>query len=194
MYQDVNDLDSRSRLLIGLGLAAAIAATRGQYFAPLAHHLPDATLAAFFLGGVYLQQRRGFVALCVLTTVLDLIAMTWGGVSSHCFTFAYWLLIPTYGAVWASGRWYAAHHTPTSATLPLLAGAALLGGITAEVISSGGFYVFSGYFDTFSGGELLNRFAEYMPATLWQLLAYVGIGALVHLSLSRVADSHQQRL
>ncbi|WP_201091961.1 hypothetical protein [Thiocystis minor] len=29
--------DSRSRLLIGLGLAALMAATRGQFFAPLVH-------------------------------------------------------------------------------------------------------------------------------------------------------------
>ena len=44
--------DSRSRILIGLALAAPMAATREQRFAPLAHHLPDASLAVFFLAGL----------------------------------------------------------------------------------------------------------------------------------------------
>ncbi len=48
--------DSRSRIPIGLALAALMAGTRGQRFAPLAHHLPDASLAVFFLAGLSLRS------------------------------------------------------------------------------------------------------------------------------------------
>lgn len=180
----MNDItDSRSRLLIGLGLAALMAATRGQFFAPLAHHLPDASLAVFFLGGFYLRQLGGFVALFVLATLIDLTAIGWGGVSGYCLTAAYWMLVPAYGVVWGAGRWYAGRHSATTATLPILAGALLVGGIAAEVLSSGGFYLFSGRFADLSLVELLGLFATYLPATLVQLAAYVGLIALAHLSL-----------
>ncbi len=43
--------DVRSRILTGLALAALLAATRSQAFAPLGQHLPDASLAVFFLAG-----------------------------------------------------------------------------------------------------------------------------------------------
>jgi hypothetical protein len=186
----MNDItDSRSRLLIGLGLAALMAATRGQFFAPLAHHLPDASLAVFFLGGFYLRHLGGFVALFLLATVLDLTAIGWGGVSGYCLTEAYWMLVPAYGVVWGAGRWYAGSHTTTAATLPVLAGALLVGGIAAEVLSSGGFYLLSGRFADLSLTELLGRFATYMPATLMSLVAYVGLVTLAHLTLVGVRSS-----
>ena len=177
--------DSRSRILIGLGLAALMAATRGQQFAPLAHHLPDASLAVFFLAGLYLRSIWSFPALFGLATVIDLTAIGWGGVSGYCLTPAYWMLVPAYGVVWGMGRWSAGRVEMTKDGLPLLVGALLLGGVLSEVFASGGFYLFSGRFADLSALELLGRFATYMPATLLHLMVYVGLAAVVHLTLAR---------
>jgi hypothetical protein len=177
--------DSRARILIGLALAALMAATRGQQFAPLAHHLPDASLAVFFLAGLYLRSTWGFPALFGLATIIDLMAIGWGGVSGYCMTPAYWMLVPAYGLVWGLGRWSAGRIELSKASLPLLFGVLVLGGVLAEVFASGGFYVFSGRFADLSLVELLGRFATYMPATLVHLTGYVGLAALAHLTLVR---------
>lgn len=177
--------DSRSRILIGLALAALMAATRGQQFAPLAHHLPDASLAVFFLAGLYLRSIWGFPALFGLATVIDLTAIGWGGVGGYCMTPAYWMLVPAYGVVWGMGRWSAGRLELAKDSLPLLFGALLVGGVLSEVFASGGFYLLSGRFADLSTLELLGRFATYMPATLLHLMVYVSLAAVVHLTLAR---------
>ena len=177
-------IDARSRLLIGIALAALMAATRGQQLAPLGQHLPDASLAVFFLAGLYLGGLRVFLALFALATVIDLTAIGWGGVSGYCLTPAYWLLVPAYGSVWAAGRWFGRRHQVSGSSLPVLAGVLLVGGIAAEAFASGGFYLFSGRFAEPGLVGLAHSLVDYLPGTLLALFAYVGIAALVHLSLA----------
>jgi hypothetical protein len=175
--------DVRFRLLIGMGLGALMAATRGQQFAPLGQHLPDASLAVFFLAGFYLPRSWGFVALFAFATLIDLTAIGWGGVSGYCLTPAYWLLVPAYGALWAAGCWYAGRHRVSISTLPVLGAALLAGGMAAELFASGGFYLFSGRFADVSLVGFAHSLVDYLPGTLLALLLYVGLAALVHLSL-----------
>lgn len=174
---------TRSRVLIGLALAALMAATRGQQFAPLGQHLPDASLAVFFLAGFYLRSGWGFLGLFAFATLIDLTAIGWGGVSGYCLTPAYWLLVPAYGSVWAAGRWYARRHRDTASTLPVLGVALLAGGLAAELFASGGFYLFSGRFAEISLVGFAHSLVDYLPGTLLALFLYVGLGALVHFSL-----------
>jgi hypothetical protein len=175
--------DTRSRLLIGLALAALMAATRGQQLAPLGQHLPDASLAVFLLAGFYLGSGWGFLALFAFATLIDLTAIGWGGVSGYCLTPAYWLLVPAYGAVWAAGRWYAGRHRDSASTLPMLGGVLLVGGVAAELFASGGFYLFSGRFADLSLIGFGHSLVDYLPGTLLALFAYVGLAVIVHLSL-----------
>lgn len=179
--------DSRFRILLGFALAALMLATRGQQFAPLAHHLPDASLAVFFLAGLYLRSLWTFPALFVLATIIDLTAIGWGGVSSYCMSPAYWLLVPAYGAVWGLGRWAGGHLAMRLADMPGWVGVLLLGGVLAEVFASGGFYLYSGYFTEPSLSELFGRFATYMPATLLHLLAYAAVVLSLQAGWSRFA-------
>jgi hypothetical protein len=175
--------DTRSRLLVGIAIAALMAATRGQQFAPLGQHLPDASLAVFFLAGLYLGRLWVFSALFAFATLIDLTAIGWGGVSGYCLTPAYWLLVPAYGSVWAAGLWYAGRHQGSVATLPVLAGALLVGGVAAEAFASGGFYIFSGRFAELSPVGLGQSLVDYLPGTLLALFFYVGLAALVKISL-----------
>lgn len=182
--------DARSRLLIGIALGALMAATRGQQFAPLGQHLPDASLAVFFLAGFYLGRSWIFGVLVVFASLIDLAAIGWGGVSAFCLSPAYWSLIPAYGSVWAAGRWYAGRHRGSATDLPALAVALLVGGVAAEIFASGGFYLLSGRFPEVSLVGLLHSLVDYLPGTLLALFGYLGLAALVHRSLtpSRSAD------
>ena len=172
-------ISSRNQLFIGLGLAALMALTRSHHFAGL-HHLPEASWAVFFLAGVYLSRAWVFPALCLGAAAVDYVAIAYGGTSGYCVTPAYAMLVPAYGALWLAGRWYAKHHRDAIATLLPLAGSVLVGAVLAELFSSGGFYLFSGYFAAPSLAEFAARVARDFPAYLGALALYVGVAALTH--------------
>lgn len=59
---------------------------------------------------------------------------------------------------------------------------------TPELFASGGFYLFSGRFADVSLVGFGHSLVSYLPGTLVALFAYVGMAAIVHLSLvSRTA-------
>jgi hypothetical protein len=176
-------VNPRQQITIGLILAALMAVTRGQHSA-LATHLPDASLAVFFLAGVYLRPAWAFPALFALGALIDTVAVAWGGVSGFCITPAYALLVPAYGALWVAGRWYAGQHRQAWSTLIPLVAAVLVGATLSEVFSTGGFYLFSGAFSNPSLEGLGMGIVKYLPTTLANLALYLGLAALVHLGLS----------
>ncbi len=142
--------------------------------------LPDASWAIFFLAGIYLRSAWGFVALMVEAFALDVSAITWGGVSGFCFTPAYAFLLPAHAALWLAGRWYAGHHRQAWSTLLPLAGALLGSAVVAEVLASGGFYLFSGRFADTSLAGLSGRLLTYFPSTLGAMVLYLGLAVIIH--------------
>lgn len=181
-------LSGRNQLVIGIALAALMAATRGQHFATL-HSLPGASWAVFFLAAVYLRPAWTFPALFAFVWGLDFaphllsgasLAEILNGGKAFCLTPAYFFLLPAYGALWLAGRWYAAHHRFAWATLVPLAAAVLAGAAACELFSSGGFYFFSGRFAEPTLIEFGARLAKYFPSYLGSLAFYVGIAAAVH--------------
>lgn len=170
----------RSALAIGLSLALLMAATRSHHFAT-ALHLPDASWAVFFLAGFYLRPLWMFPALMALAGVSDYMAIAWFGVSDFCMSPAYGFLLPAYGALWIAGRWYARRHRFALSTLIPLASSVLLGAAVCEIISSGGFYFFSGRFAETSLVEFGVRLAKYFPPSLESLVFWMGIAIVVHI-------------
>ncbi len=170
----------RSALAIGLSLALLMAATRSHHFAT-ALHLPDASWAVFFLAGFYLRPLWMFPALMALAGVSDYMAIAWFGVSDFCMSPAYGFLLPAYGALWIAGRWYARRHRLALSTLIPLATSVLLGAAVCEIISSGGFYFFSGRFAETSLVEFGVRLAKYFPPSLESLVFWMGIAIVVHI-------------
>ena len=181
-------ISARNQVLVGLLLALVMAATRVQYASALGH-LPDASWALFFLAGVYLRPTWAFGALMGEAVLLDFAAVTWGGVSSFCITPAYALLLPAHGVLWFAGRWYAGRHHPTWFGLLHLAASAFVATALAEIIASGGFYLFSGRFADVSLAGLAARLVEYFPTSLAATALYVGLAALTHALF--VAASHR---
>lgn len=172
-------LNQRHQTIIALLLAFSMLATRGHHdFTQL--HLPDASWAIFFLAGLYLRARWHFAAFFLLAAVIDYVAITWGGVSSFCVTGAYLFLIPAYGALWLAGRRYVSRAALSRRDLLPLALHALAGILVCKLISSGGFYFFSGRFMDPTLAGFGARLVTYLPGSLGTQALYLGLAALVH--------------
>jgi hypothetical protein len=175
-------LSTRNQILIGTILVLLMMATRNAHFATL-HNLPGASWAVFFLAGIYLKPRWVFPGLLALTWLLDFASFMWGNSSGFCLTRAYVFLVPAYGVLWGAGRWYARRLRVEWRTLLPLGAAMLAGVVACELLSSGGFYFFSGRFEpTFA--EFGARLVRYFPASLQSLTFYVAIGVAVHTALA----------
>ena len=90
------------------GLAACVAlmiVTRGKHLG-IGFNLPDATLAIFFIAGIYLRRIAYPVLLMAAATLIDYFAVRHGA-SGWCITPAYAFLIPTYLTMWCGGKFFA---------------------------------------------------------------------------------------
>ncbi len=160
-------------------LAAVMLITRthslSQFF-----HLPDTSWASFFVAGYAIRARLSFAALFLLAFAIDLVMIRVFGTPDFCFTIAYWLLVPAYGAMWLAGRW--AHGRLDFAPKSLPAFVALLCGATlaAQLISSGGFYVFGGRFAHPTLAGYWPRLLQYFPMTLAATLGWTSVAVLAY--------------
>ena len=164
---------------IALLLALLMVATRFHHFGS-ATHLPDASLAVFFLGGFYLRRPALFGCYLAEAALIDYLAITLGGVSDWCVTPAYAFLIPTYASLWLGGVWYARRHRMEWRTLAPFFGAVALGASAAFLISNGSFYLLSGYFPEMSWIEYASRVAKYFAPYASAAVAYIVFAAALH--------------
>lgn len=176
------NLTRRLQIAIGLALTLLMLLTRSHHWAGI-HSLPDASWAIFFLLGVYVRALWVVPALIAASVAIDYAAITWGGVSDFCVSPAYWLLIPAYLALFAGGRFYARGHR-LSLRLARLVGVALAVVAVAELLTSGGFYFFSGRFAEPTLAGFVPRFATYFPHMLGTFMLYLGAAAAVHVALA----------
>ncbi len=180
-------LSIRNQVIIGFVLLLMMSATRGQHFSTF-QHLPGASWAVFFLAGFYLRSVWSLPGFLALTWLLDYASFTWGGSSGFCLTRAYVFLLPAYGALWLSGRWYAGQYRFEWRSLMPLMLAVLVGSMVCGLFSSGGFYFFSGRFVDTSFAEFGGRLLKYYPSYLQSLAIYVAIAALVHSAFILIVD------
>lgn len=165
---------------IGLALIALMAVTRGHHFATL-EHLPSASWAVFFLVGVYLRPLWALPLFLLEAFLLDVAAVTWGGVSNFCISPAYPMLVPAYACLWAAGRWFARRASGFNlASLGALVAAVVLGALACQIISSGSFYYLSGRYNAPHLAEFAQRLVTYTPRQLQNMAVYVGIAMLLH--------------
>lgn len=158
-------------------LVLLMAATRSHHFDTL-NHLPDASLAAFLLAGLYLPLLA-FPVLLVVAGLADYFAFNYASVSDWCFSPAYWFLIPTYAVLFYAGRFYAARHSQTWRGLAMFAAIAFVATSAAFVISSGSFFLFSGRFAEMSalqyGASVAKYYLPYLISAFLYLAIAVGV-------------------
>lgn len=176
------NLPTSSQTLIGIALALLMIVTRGDYFLSLSQ-LPDASWAIFFLAGLYLRSVWPLLGFFILSWSLDFIAYRWGGVSDFCITPAYLFLLPAYGSLWLAGHWYASQYQFKWATTISLILSIFVGLSLCELFSSGGFYFFSGRFDSTTLAEYVQRTIQYFPHYAESFLLYTGMAIIIHSAL-----------
>ncbi len=148
----------------------------------LINHIQDASWAVFFLLGFYIRKVIAFPIFWLVAFAVDLIVIESKGGQSYCFTISYPFLIPAYASLWFAGRWFAKHYSENLRGLLYFVGSAVVGIAICDMISSGGFYFFSGRFADVNISEFAGRLATYMPMFMKTTLLYLSIAAVVHLA------------
>jgi hypothetical protein len=160
-------------------LLALMLATRFHHFGS-AISLPDASLAVFFMAGLWFGGLRLFAVLCIEAALIDYVAISQFNVSDYCISPAYVFLIPTYAALFLAGTVAARFKTLQAQDLLLQIG--LLAGATslAFLISNASFYLLSDRFAEISWAQYVERVTQYYLPYLSSTLVYsvVIVGAV----------------
>jgi len=148
-------------VLIALAIAFFMLLTRGSHVLTSVA-LPDASLALFLLGGLYLRHFGWFVVFFVLATFIDFGAAAIDPAQGFCLTNGYWGLIPSYGVMWLGGMWLGKQHNAFNALPYALVSLATT--FIAFVISTQTYYLFSGRFPAKGLLESMKHGWEYLPS------------------------------
>ncbi len=155
-----------------IGLLALMAATRFHHFGgPFS--LPDASLAVFFLAGLWFGGRNLFVLLLVGAGLIDYLAISQFGVSDYCISVAYPFLVPSYFAMWLAGKLCAPYQIVKVTEMAKQLGLLIVATTTAFLISNGSFYLLSGRVTESTWSVYLEQFASYFPSYIFSTIAYV---------------------
>lgn len=168
----VKALPSGKHLAIATIIAFFMLLTRGSHVLTSVS-LPDASLALFLFGGLYLKRAGWFALFFILAAVIDFGAAALDPAQGFCLTDGYWGLIPAYGAMWLGGRWLA-NRQDAYAPLPY-ASTAVITTIAAFVISTQSYYLFSGRFPDAGLVESMQHGWEYLPSWLGFSVMYFAI-------------------
>lgn len=157
-------------------LLVLMAVTRIGHFGS-AVSLPDASLAVFLLGGLWLAGWGYFTAFMGLAFAVDFGLAKSATAAGWCLTPAYWGLLPTYALLWQAGRWL--RHWPELPPVRFAAVSALAVTL-AFVISNATFWAFSGLFPDINAHEYARRVTDYFPPYLGSAALYLVIGWVAH--------------
>jgi hypothetical protein len=163
------------KLKLFLGLVVLMILTRYSHLRPLG--LPGATLAIFFIAGIYLRNLVYPALLIGCAGLIDYFSVQGG--PAWCITPAYGFLIPTYLALWFGGRRF---HTLEITHWRQAASMAFTLAICASLaflISNGSFYALSGHeaYENMIFMEYAQRQIPRFPGYLMKPFLYVGMGS-----------------
>jgi hypothetical protein len=155
-----------------VSLAIVMFLTRGSHITTL-YALPDASLALFLIGGIYLRQVKFFIALFLVGLFIDFGAAALDPKLGFCLTKGYWGLIPTYAVLWVCGFDLNQRERlqKLSVFIPIVSIAIVL----AFIISTQTYYLFS---ERFGNPNLLKSIFhgwEYFPQYFMASFCYIGL-------------------
>ena len=157
-----------------LGIAAAIAflmlLTRGSHVLTSVS-LPDASLALFLIGGLYLRKTIWFALFVTLATAIDFGAAAIDSVQAFCLTDGYWGMLPTYAVMWLAGIWLGKQSDSTD--ISKYSAASIVSTFAAFMISTQTYYLFSGRFPDAGIMESMKHGWEYLPAYMGFTIMYL---------------------
>ena len=182
----------RSFAIVLTVLAVLMIVTRFHHFGT-AIHLPDASMAVFFLGGLYLRKHLAFVGFMALAVLIDWVAIEQAGVSDFCVTPAYSFLLPAYAVLWYGGRLYAPRLQPGTGSMLGMGAVALLSASLSFAISNGGFYWFGGRYPQPHFAEYVARAWQWGPLFVRTTMLYIAVAAVAHVLLGLALRSRGAR-
>ena len=176
-------------------IASLLMATRLNLPAALTHlgPIPDASWAAFFLGGFYLRSwtRWAFPVFMALAVLADYVVISGQGMdffAHYCMSAAYWFLIPAYFALWFGGMLVRRFYVEANGKALAVLAASLFGSVVlCHLLSQGSFYwisdsvadpTFAGWWKNYS-----DWFLPYLRTTA----IYVGLAVIVHVGVTQAA-------
>ena len=169
---NISKLPTSKQLLIAAAIVFFMLLTRGSHtLTPF--NLPDASLALFLLGGLYLRRWGWFAAFFALTTVIDFGAAAFDPAQGFCLTNGYWGLIPSYVAMWLGGMWLA-KQKDAFAPVPY-ALVSMFTTFVAFVISTQTYYLFSGRFPAKGLLESMQHGWNYLPSWMGFAAMYFAV-------------------
>ncbi|HTE43286.1 MAG TPA: hypothetical protein VK629_20865 [Steroidobacteraceae bacterium] len=189
---------TRAPMLVSLALLVVLIGTRSQFvveylhFAP-EYRAPDATLAIFFLAGLWISSGRFAGVLLAAAALADQIAFA-NGVPDWCFTAAYACLIPAYLAMWAAGRYCSGANVMSANGLLKMASTLVVACFLEFVISSGSFFLFSGYFSAMPAAEYWSKTIGYYPQYLGWAAVYIVAGLAIAMAIRPVRSDATQKI
>jgi len=173
----MNTLTKNQTWLIAGVLLTILIITRAHFFT----HIQDASWAIFFLLGFYVRNVLGFPIFWLVAFAVDLLVIESKGGQSYCFTVSYPFLIPAYASLWFAGRWFAGHYSENFKGFAYFVLASVVGITACDIISSGGFYWFSGRFAETNFSEFAGRIARFLPMFMKTTMMYLAAAAVIHL-------------
>jgi hypothetical protein len=150
---------------------ALIFLVRGPFLDSMVH-IPDPTLALFFIAGVYLRSWKIPIILLAGTGFTDFYSFQ-SGVSTFCLSPAYPFLVPTYLTLWFGGSLFQNIEINSGKFALKLIGILFGATFLAFLISSGGFYLLSERFENPTLAEFCERIVKYFPQYIGVTFFYI---------------------
>lgn len=185
----MNVLPRPARHALFAVFAAFMVVTRYHHFGDVLH-LPDASMALFFLGGLFISDRTRadhlrFVAFMVLAVVIDVVSVGFAGASDYCVTPSYAALLPAYAMLWYGGRMIASRHAVEPKAILLTIAVALVSASLSFVISNGAFYWFGGRYENPHFAEYVARAWQWGPLFVRTTMLYIVVALALHVVAAR---------
>ena len=187
--------NNRQRATILALLAVLMVVTRMHLPASITHFgpVPDASWAAFFIGGFYLRNwtRWAFPLLMALAVLVDYVVITGQGMdfwAHYCMSAAYWFLVPAYFAMWLGGLVLRkSYQQANGKALAVLVASLFASVVVCHLLSQGSFYWLSdSVVDPTLAGWWKNYSDWFLPY-LTSTAIYVGLATIVHVGVLQVA-------
>lgn len=170
---------SYTHIAILVMLTLLMLATRTHHFATF-NQLPSASIAIFFLAGMYLRSIKSFWFFYILSIAIDLASSYFRGSLGDCLTASYPALAFSYAAMFAAGFYGRPDWLKQSAIINIVRVALVLfiASSVAFFISNGSYYTLSGKFPDLSWAEYGARVDKYYFRSISNPIFYV-ISAMV---------------
>jgi hypothetical protein len=155
-------------------LTLLMLATRTHHFASL-NNLPSASIAIFFLAGMYLRNMKAFWFFYILSVTIDLASSYYRGQFGDCITTSYPALVLSYGAMFIVGYYAKPNWQKNSWQVNTIkvALALFVASSVAFFISNGSYYALSGKFPELSWAEYATRVDKYYVRSISNPVFYV---------------------